>query len=227
MMAETSAELFSACYPLYVSGMRESFKERLSDELGSDWFELGVLPALTDSQRDNLLKLRSREPQPVETYLDAAHFGRVLYRNHSTAFADALPNLPRVMHDLNVTRTLRHLWAHALPFTATDANAAVRSMLNVLIPLGRREAIEISARLNHGELGQSGAQQMSATEETEMTNIRSSDDEMGAPLSLWRELQSYLVLDFTVVASDQIRGGEQMQTGSCPVKWCKSITLVL
>ena len=138
--------LFSEWHRLYIRGMRRAVKEQLTNAYGDDWWAYGVLPALTSDQRRNLEIAQEREPtNDLSSFLDAAHFGRIVARNHAAAFADTFTDYDVTRDRFRFLASMRNAWAHVpdegLPLA--NVNEAVRVMIEIVVRLRSREALEI------------------------------------------------------------------------------------
>ena len=220
-MTTTAYDLFSRCHPLFVQGMRASIRERLEKVHGSSWWQRGVMPSLSGHQHENLSAYASKDPHPdQEMHLDTAHFGRIIRGNHVACFAEALPDIDEILRHLEHLRRLRDKWAHAhlVGLGIGEAGAAVDSMLALLVPLKRREALEIQKTreeattteqppvnaVQPSEKAVTEDEEPMTTEQPLTRAIQSSEnpvaegEEATDSLSLWRELQSYLSVNLRV-----------------------------
>lgn len=112
-MASDGFGLFTDCHRLYVQGVRRALRERLESAHGDNWWERGVLPALTDDQRRDFDFLLSREPTTdLGTHLDTRHFARIVMRSHAAAFVDAFPGIDSVLSRFRFLASIRNEWAH-------------------------------------------------------------------------------------------------------------------
>ena len=114
----------------------------------------GVLPALSPDQHRNIAIAQEREPtNDLSSFLDAAHFGRIVARNHAAAFADAFTDYDVTRDRFRFLASMRNEWAHVpdegLPLA--NVNEAVRAMIDILVRLRSREALEIE-RMSHYNL---------------------------------------------------------------------------
>ncbi len=107
--------LYTSCHRSYVRGMRFGITDRLMEAFGDDWWEHGVLSALSEEQRDNLCK-DTRKLQKYDDsrseLLDASHSQRVMLGRNNHIFADALPDPARASRRLGQLVHLRNEWAH-------------------------------------------------------------------------------------------------------------------
>ena len=106
-MAADANLLFAQCNAIYVRGVRRAFQERLQSAYGDDWWEMGVMSALQEDQRNNLETQIQRYParDPV-TILDHAHFGWIVRRHarsrvrrYFQRFRHSLPPVPTCRAD--------------------------------------------------------------------------------------------------------------------------------
>lgn len=204
MMASDPYDLFTRSHRLYVQGLRRAIGERLNGAFGESWWELGVWPALSESQRESLRVGMERERQPdLADYLDSGLFPSVVRRNHSIAFADAFPDVDVALGMLSRIAHTRNEWAHVPPdgLAPGKANAAVEAMTSVLASLRCREALEVNDMIHHSSNEPRDPSDTSLKEKPEPVDEDRQDMLSDSPLALWRELQSYLSIDSTVLGA--------------------------
>ena len=83
---------------LYTDGMRQIIKQRLVAAFPNNWWEQGVLPAVSEQQRTNLRRDAAKDPSRDKAdLLDPAHFVPVVTRHFNAAFS-------QVFHDYKKTQ---------------------------------------------------------------------------------------------------------------------------
>lgn len=196
--------LFTGFHRIYIQGIRRSLRERLQGIFGDDWFQRGVLPAVTDIQRENLnVALEKWQPSDLATFLDAGHFGRIVSWNHAAVFAGIFTEIDYTLRQFRFLAAMRNDWAHIPPdgLPMTRVVAAVQTMHSLLVTLRCREALEIGRLMNQRNLGQpeiSSPDTMPFVAGSEVDD-NDDDDRIDAlaadPLRLWHALRSYLVTE--------------------------------
>ena len=208
-MESDAYALFTECHRFYIQGTRRALRERLESIYGNDWFTRGVLPALSDRQRENLEVAQENQPaHDCANLLDAMHFGRIVNRNHAAVFADAFTELDSVLAQLRFLAAMRNEWAHisseGLPLPKVIA--AIQAMQRILVALRCREAVEIDMIVR-----QRNSDQTEIPIPDTILAVGNSEDYddsshpsdhplgmAGSPLELWRTLRSYLVTESLV-----------------------------
>ena len=96
---------------LYTDGMRQIIKQRLIAAFPNDWWEQGVLPAVSDQQRTNLRRDAAKDPSRDKAdLLDPAHFVPVVTRHFNGVFS-------QVFHDYKRTQA----WLRRADIARTDS----------------------------------------------------------------------------------------------------------
>lgn len=211
-MERDAYEIFTRAHRVYIAGIRAGLTECLKSAYGSDWWETGVLPALGDTQRENLERDRQKvAPEDFAQLLDTAHFPRIVERNHAAAFADQFTNIDYTLRLFSHLSAKRNEWAHVLDgqWTVPNILQSVQAMREILTSLRRKEALEI-----HQMFQDSIDQQVGVPEE--ILNVPEDpafthDDEYPLPvdyalLGFWRTLESYLEVESVV---QPVSDGEQ------------------
>ena len=215
-MDKGAYEIFTQAHRIYVKGIRAGLTQRLKSAYDSGWWESGVLPALGDTQRENLERDRAKiAPGDVAQLLDTAHFPRIIERNHAAAFAKEFTNLDYTLRLLRHLSTRRNEWAHVLDgqWTVQSIMQSVQAMREILTSLRRKEALEIQ-QMFHDSLDQQVRIPEEALNVPEGPTPASDDYEYPLPedyalLGFWRTLESYLVVESTVLAA----GDEEQNEG--------------
>ena len=205
-------DLFTRCHRLYVQGLRRAFKNRLEAALGLNWWDLGVLPALTPSQQESLRVGMEREKRGDKAdYLDSAHFMSVVKRNHAAGFADAFPDIDAALGRFRRVAYMRNEWAHVPPegLDAEKATDAIAAMLSLLISLRCRESLEVEDMTRH-EPEPLQPNQRDASDSALVPAGPVENEVPHDPISLWGELQSYLAVDSFVLSTEDERSSEKL-----------------
>ena len=136
--------LFTSCLRLYVDGVRAAIRDRLEQELGKDWWEWGVIPALSDDQKTQIRRYfasnRDREPH---LHLSPGHFPSIIQWNYNHYFSDAFDNPRNTQRILRDLANLRNVWAHDLTMSWDYVRWGTEMMKHILASLRRDEAVEI------------------------------------------------------------------------------------
>ena len=210
-MEQGAYEIFTRAHRLYIKGIRAGLAECLKSAYGSDWWENGVLPALGDTQRENLERDRRKvTPEDISQLLDTTHFPRVVERNHAAAFVNQITNLDYTLRLFSHLSARRNEWAHVQDgqWTVQNIMQSVQAMREILISLRRKEALEIH-QMFHDSLDQQVRIPDEALNVPEDPTFAADEDEYPLPadyalLGFWRTLESYLVVESSVLpASDE------------------------
>lgn len=182
--------------------MRRALRERLESEYGDQWWEHGVIHALSDQQRESIEKFSegvSSEDRLL--LLDAPHFTRIVSGNHQLAFSDAFSNYQRTFNDLRALTRTRNQWAHMQDIPTIRVMQAVDRMKHILASMRCEEALEID------NMSESLDMEFQDDVNEEVPDLDNPDDPSetpdsntySSPWALWHHLQSYLVLEESVV----------------------------
>ena len=147
-VAETNHAALGRGLKLYTDAMRRLVKERLTAVFKSNWWEHGVLDAMTAPQRTSLTRELGRNPGIDRVdLLDAHHFVRVVTKNFDSAFEDVYRNFKQAQSWLLQVGETRNAWAHARTgdMLADEVGHALYAMVQLLRPAGLPEAKEIEA----------------------------------------------------------------------------------
>ncbi len=204
-MEQDAYEIFTRAHRVYIKGIRAGLAECLRSAYGADWWERGIISAISDNQRENLERdLQKGAPEDITELLDTAHFARIVGRNHAAAFSNQFTNVDHAMRLFSHLSVKRNEWAHVLDgqWTVPIIMQSVQAMREILISLRRREALEI-----HQMFQDSLDHQVSIPEEVlnvaEDPPPATEDDNYPLPadyalLGFWRTLKSYLVVEANV-----------------------------
>ena len=211
-MASDSYIFFTKCHWLYVQGVRRAIRECLRSAYGEEWWGRGVLLALSETGRERLQNEVERVPDGIEleTLLDAGHFGWIVAQHHNAAFAGSFHDSQRAFRDFRRLASARNRWAHIQSISPVQAQQAANLMRQILADLRCVEALEI-AEMTRNFAYEPGA----ATDEWHIPDSEPMDDGLDRaadPRSslwhLWRQAQSYLTLEKSVVLSTSVRNQE-------------------
>ncbi len=205
--------LFTECHLLYMQGIRRALRERLESVFGGEWFQRGVLPAMSDFQRETLENELGHWPDPdYANLLDVAHFSRIVRRNHAAAFTKELPELDLVLGQFDQLRAIRNDWAHVVPdsLPLRRAASAAQLMKELLLKLHCPEAVQIQSLLAANNLtNMEGPIVESASDggrSDDYQDDRGSTEQMRHPAALWQTLQGYLVSETQVEPMEELAG---------------------
>ena len=145
-MAESNHAALGRGIKLYTDAMRRLVKERLSVVFKSNWWDYGVLEALTTPQRSSLSRDLNKNPgiERVDL-LDAHHFVRVVTKNFDRAFEDVYHNFKQTQSWLLQVGETRNAWAHPRTgdMLVDDVGHALYAMVQLLRPAKLPEAMEL------------------------------------------------------------------------------------
>ena len=147
-MSETNHAALGRGLKLYTDAMRRLVKERLSTAFKSNWWEQGVLDAMTAPQRRGINRELDRNPGTDRAdLLDAGHLVRVVTKNFDRAFEDVYHNFKQTQSWLLQVGESRNAWAHPRTgdMLADEVGHALYAMVQVLRPAGLPEAKEVEA----------------------------------------------------------------------------------
>ena len=199
--------LFAESHRAYIQGIRNALQARLRSAYGDDWFQRGVLPAITLRQRENIdIALSKSSDDEVANLLDPGHFGYIIRWNHAAVFADAFPEIDTVLSKFRELAAIRNDWAHISPdaLSLHRVAASIQTMKEILVALRCREALEIDTLIVQRNISKPDTVEVEQTsiaanaDDCDTENSDQPDDLATAPLELWRTLQSYLVTEVSV-----------------------------
>ncbi len=147
-MTESNHAALGRGLKLYTDAMRRLVKDRLSLVLKSNWWEYGVLDAMTTPQRTSLIRELARNPDVHRVdLLDAHHFVRVVTKNFDRVFEDVFRNFKQAQSWLLQVGETRNAWAHPRSgdMLADEVGHALYAMVQLLRPAQLPEAKEIEA----------------------------------------------------------------------------------
>lgn len=191
---------FTTTHRLYVQGVRRALRQRLEAVFGVDWWEQGVEYALQDNHRRNLRSVIEKNPDSEpHLFIEASHFGWIIVKHHNAAFADAFNDTIRTFKEIQHLTNLRNEWAHIHDISLPRAWQAADLMKGILASLRCEEALEIERMTQ--DLGiEPGDRNLEISVDYLGSQEDGFDPKYSAmtPLEVWRQLQSYLVLEKSV-----------------------------
>ncbi len=124
--------------------MREAIRYRLEQVFGKDWWDWGVMMALSEDQKGPIRRYFDRYPAREEhLHLDPNHFPQIVEQNYNRSFSDAFDNPRDVQTILRRLVALRNEWAHDLSMSWDRVGWGADMMKHILVSLRRDEALEI------------------------------------------------------------------------------------
>lgn len=147
-MAQSNYAALAEGLKLYTDAMRRLIKELLSEQLGDDWLERGVLKELKGPPAQGIRRSRKKDPdREPEDYLDPTHFAAIVARRPAT-FEGVFPNFQQTQSFLMQAADARNtLTAHSRSgdVPADDAGQALYVMAQLLERAELAEAEEVEA----------------------------------------------------------------------------------
>lgn len=191
---------FTTTHRLYVQGVRRALRQRLESVFGENWWEQGVEYALQDNHRRNLRSVLEKNPDSEpHLFIEASHFGWIIVQRHNEAFADAFNDTIRTFKEIQYLTNLRNEWAHIHDISLARARQAADLMKGILASLRCEEALEIELMIqNLGIDPGDGNLEKPIDYWGRPEDGDDPKDSAMMPLDLWRQLQSYLVLEKSV-----------------------------
>ena len=196
--------LFTLSHRLYVQGVRLALRERLTAIFGEDWWEKGVEYALQENQIKSLHSEMERHPhRERHHFIEAAHFGWIIVKHHNDGFSDAFNDTIRTFKEIRHLINLRNEWAHIHDIPPVQAIQAADLMKGILASLHREEALEIERMSQEFVLDPESRNARDSIDYLDhQDNGLDTRDLAVSPLELWRQLQSYLVVEKSVELPD-------------------------
>lgn len=192
--------LFTFAHRAYVNGVRLALRQRLESAFGDGWWGKGVEYALPDNQLKNLRATVEKNPDLDRHHLiEPSHFGAIIVKHHNAAFADAFNDTIRTFKEIQHLTNLRNEWAHIHDISLPRARQAADLMKGILASLRCEEALEIERMTQ--DLGiEPGDRNLEISVDYLGNQEDGFDPKYSAmtPLEVWRQLQSYLVLEKSV-----------------------------
>ena len=230
--------LFTQCHRLYVQGVRRALRERLEKQYGENWWNDGVMGALSDERRDAVARQVERDPgRRLESHLDSAHFGGIV-GVRPAAFSDAFEDARAAFDRFRRLARMRNEWAHVQDMPSARVIFAIETMRSLLASLRRNEALEIE-KISRNITGESKDMAVDdAIEERFEDDADAQDDDyetddVALPTSaLWKHLQSCLsvntsaAIDSNDIAHITVEVSNTALTGEgLPPVWFNSIEI--
>ena len=162
-MAQTNFDALGQGLKLYTDAMRRFVRERLIAVFPNNWWEQGVLAALSDTQRRNISRDTENDPSRDKAdFLDPGHFVPVVTKNFDRAFSSAFHNYKRTQSWLRRAEIARNDLAHPRSgdMLADEVATALYDMVQLLRAADLPETEEVEAiRKNVMRIPQSPVQE--------------------------------------------------------------------
>ena len=145
-MTETNLAALGRGLKLYTDAMRRLTEERLFAALKNNWWQYGVLDALTSAQRSSLSRDHNKNPDiDLVDLIDANHLVRVVTKNYDRAFEDVFHNFRQTQSWLMQVAESRNSWAHSRTgdMPADEVGYALYAMVQILSAAKLPEAEEV------------------------------------------------------------------------------------
>lgn len=201
---------FTECHRLYIQGIRRALRERLESIFGDDWWERGVIRALSPENGKNLQAVSDRNPdRDRHHFIDAHHFGWIISNHHNEVFLDAFADSVSTFRDLRRLSGIRNDWAHIQEISLGRALQAAELIRHILASLKCEEALEVDRLRRERTFDSNGDRADELVED-----LVERDADFGAelptiePWSFWQQLQSCLVLEKSV---ELLEGDERVR----------------
>ena len=142
-MTESNHSVLGEGLRLYTDAMRRLVKQRLIDAYPNNWWEQGILSALSDSQRRSVNRELAKKPDADrEDLIDANMLVPVVTRKFDSAFEDTFHNFRQTQSWLIQVSEARNGWAHPRSgdVLTDEAAHALYAMVQLLNAAGLPEA---------------------------------------------------------------------------------------
>lgn len=168
-MAQSNYGALTEGLKLYTDAMRRLIRELLSQELGDNWLDRGVLKELSAPQANGIRRSMKKEPdrQP-EDYLDANHFPTIIAKRPAT-FERLFPNFRQTQSLLNLAAEARNMSsAHSRSgdIPPDDAGNALHVMIQLLERARLPEAEQLDALRKQVQMIEMGESPPAAADST-------------------------------------------------------------
>ena len=133
---------------LYADGMRRFIKHRLVASFPNNWWEQGVLRAVTDQQRSNLRREAEKDPNRDKAdLLDPGHFVRIVTHHFRDTFQEAFHDYKRTQTWLQRADIARNDAAHPRTgdMLSDEVSTALYDMVQILSAAGLPEAESVAS----------------------------------------------------------------------------------
>ena len=147
-MATSNHALLGEGIKIYIEAMRALLAEELPQCHTGDWWQEGVVLALRDKQRENLLRELERNPgKPRLDLLDTAHFKPVVQYSHNLGLKRSFPDSRQAGAAMDLVNKRRQQWAHppSGDIPADEAANALYIAWELLRDANRPEAAQVEA----------------------------------------------------------------------------------
>ena len=134
-MTQSNHSVLGEGLKLYTDAMRQLVKQRLIDTYPNNWWEQGVLSALSESQRRSVNRELAKNPDAKrENLIDANLLVPIVTRRFDSVFAGAFRNYRQTQSWLIQVSEARNGWAHPRSgdMLADDAAHALYAMVQLL-----------------------------------------------------------------------------------------------
>ena len=134
-MVQSNHSVLGEGLRLYTDAMRRLVKQRLIDSYPNDWWEQGVLGALSETQRRNVRETLRKEPgRAREDLLDANLFVPIVTKRFDAVFTGDFHNYRQTQSWLIQVSEARNTWAHPRTgdMLADEAAHALYAMAQLL-----------------------------------------------------------------------------------------------
>ncbi len=155
-MAQSNHSVLGEGIKLYTDAMRRLVKDRLVTAYPNNWWEQGVMAALSEGQRRSVSRHITEDLKAKEDIIDPNLLVPVIMRRFDTAFGSIFHNYRQTQSWLMQVAEARNNWAHPRSgdMLADDAAYALYAMIQLLSAAGLDEAKEIE-RMRRNILGMS------------------------------------------------------------------------
>ena len=171
-MTETNLAALGRGLKLYTDAMRRLTNARLFAALNNNWWQYGVLDAVTSTQRSNLSRDLNKNPDiDLVDLIDANHLVRVVTKNYDRAFEDVFHNFRQTQSWLMQVAESRNSWAHSRTgdMPADEVGYALYAMVQLLSAANLPEAGEVE-EIRKQVLGISQVEEPAVSQKVRPTN---------------------------------------------------------
>ena len=147
-MTESNHSVLGEGLRLYTDAMRRLVKQRLIDAYPNNWWEQGILSALSDGQRRSVNRELAKKPDAGrEDLIDANMLVPVVTRKFDSVFEDTFHNFRQTQSWLIQVSEARNGWAHPRSgdVLTDEAAHALYAMVQLLNAAGLPEAEKVES----------------------------------------------------------------------------------
>lgn len=147
-MVQSNHSVLGEGLRLYTDGMRRLVKQRLIDAYPNNWWEQGVLGALSETQRRNVRESLRKEPDRTkEDLLDTNLLVPIVTKRFDTVFSADFHNFRQTQSWLIQVSETRNTWAHPRSgdMLGDEAAHALYAMTQLLSAANLPEAEEVES----------------------------------------------------------------------------------